>query len=199
MPLSFTFDDGYASWPEAANILTQHNARGTFCVCLRNVVKWRHPGRTRMFPATEVITWDELRAMQAQGHEIASHGMLHPDLGEASDLELEVELNLSFRLLVEHGLHITTFSMPFNRCPPAVIEKARCWYKAIRSNIGPNPYPFTGHVCRGLHPPHAVQLARPNVWAVAVYHDPDPKPFERTVSRMAADGVPILSIREAMA
>src|SRR5690348_417827 len=64
-----TFDDGYADqYRYAVPLLRRYGARATFYIVTGNVGRRGH------------LTWDDLRAMLAQGMDIAAHGMQHDDL-----------------------------------------------------------------------------------------------------------------------
>ena len=96
--VTFTFDDGYDSLNLARPLFKQYNVVGT------------------SFPIVAYIgtsgqaTWDDLRGLLADGWEIGSHTMTHPNLTTVSDSQLDYELRMSKQLL-ETTLNTSVYSL----------------------------------------------------------------------------------------
>jgi peptidoglycan/xylan/chitin deacetylase (PgdA/CDA1 family) len=111
-----TFDDGHVSNLQiAAPILQSHGLTARFFI----TAGWtgKRPG---------YMGWDELRALQAAGHQIGGHGWAHKLLTHCSDGELQSELSNS-RLTLEDKLStsITTMSLPGGRRNARVLAACR--------------------------------------------------------------------------
>ena len=112
--LAITFDDSYRDNLCAARVLTEHALPACFFIPTGFV------GTERVFPWDEGLprlanlSWDEVREMAALGHEIGSHTVSHPDLGQSSDDEVRRELVESKRVLEERlGRRVRWFAYPF--------------------------------------------------------------------------------------
>ncbi len=192
---SFNFDDGYRSWLDAAKVLEAYGFRGTFNVCLRNVVI-RRGDRQRMFPDSDILTWDEILSLQAGGHEIASHGALHVDLAHALPAELELEVAGSKRVFAERGVNVTAYACAFNQCPESVSQFVLQYYTAVRGAAGrDNVLPITTRVYHPIPGYAAVDAIADGVWVVSSWHNVSDR-FEYTVKQVAENGVRVVSVRE---
>jgi len=126
--VALTFDDLFTgSWNAARPILDAHGARVTFCVC-----------RLHQAPPRKI---GKLRALQADGHEIAFHTRTHPRLepylarhGLAHWLEHEIDAGVA-----EHralGFPAESFASPFHASTPETrAETARRF--AVTRAAGP--------------------------------------------------------------
>ena len=77
MKLALTFDDGPSVWtPLVLDLLREHGARATFFLI---------GARVRERP-------DDVRRIEAEGHELGSHTLTHPRLTEISDDEARAEI-----------------------------------------------------------------------------------------------------------
>lgn len=118
--LSITFDDGYLdNFQVAAPILRRLGIPATFFI-------------TTGFVGTEVIapwdvdlprqpgwmSWDNVRALAAQGFEIGAHTDTHIDMGSAQQERVRAELKTSRdRIFRELGISPSLFAYPFgDRC-----------------------------------------------------------------------------------
>jgi peptidoglycan/xylan/chitin deacetylase (PgdA/CDA1 family) len=77
LKLALTFDDGPSVWtPLVLDLLREHGARATFFLI---------GARVRERP-------DDVRRIEAEGHELGSHTLTHPRLTEISDDEARAEI-----------------------------------------------------------------------------------------------------------
>jgi peptidoglycan/xylan/chitin deacetylase (PgdA/CDA1 family) len=114
--LAITFDDGYrGNATMAAPILERHGQRACFFV----TTDWMGTSHIAWWDAeksiqTQWMTWDQVRALRAAGHDIGSHTKTHPDLGVVSPDVAQKEIGGgSERLDAELGQHSGLFAYPF--------------------------------------------------------------------------------------
>jgi peptidoglycan/xylan/chitin deacetylase (PgdA/CDA1 family) len=112
--VAVTFDDCYRDNLPAARVLTEHGLPACFFVPSGYV------GTDHVFPWDERLprmpnlTWDEVRAMAALGHEIGSHTVTHPDMGAISEEQARRELAESKKTIEEQlGRAVRWFAYPF--------------------------------------------------------------------------------------
>jgi peptidoglycan/xylan/chitin deacetylase (PgdA/CDA1 family) len=99
-----TFDDGYKSqYSSAKPILDKYGFKATFYI----VCNYVGSGDNRM-------TWEEIKSLQQEGHDIASHTMNHDDLSKLTPQEVEYEVAQSKQCLLEQGINPKSFAYPFN-------------------------------------------------------------------------------------
>lgn len=123
-----TFDDGFASNLEAAALLERHGARGIFFVCPGLMaLPWDEQraaiaanvfdGKRRPEDIPErmrLMTWDELRDLEARGHVIGSHTLNHRRLTGLAQAEMEDEIRgSSMAFEREMGRVPEWFAFPF--------------------------------------------------------------------------------------
>ncbi len=108
-----TFDDGEQSqYHNALPLLTECEIKATYFVT---------PGL--IGTAAKFLGWDELRALQAAGHSIQSHGWSHKFLTFCSEAELAHELRASKQSLEDNlGNAVEEISVPGGRWNPRVIH-----------------------------------------------------------------------------
>lgn len=197
---TFSFDDGYQSWPAAAAALEAAGWRGTFNVVLRSMVNSRDVRRKGMFPISDTLTWAEVEALQADGHEIASHGTCHVDLSAATDGDLWLELSASREVFRRRGVNVTSYACPFNAAP----ERAQTYalshgYRAFRGCPGVNELPVNGRVYHAQDPTRALASIGDDRWVVAIWHDVEMAGFAAYVKHLGTiDGLRVVTVREAM-
>jgi peptidoglycan/xylan/chitin deacetylase (PgdA/CDA1 family) len=108
-----TFDDGEQSqYHNALPLLAQYGIKATY---------FATPGL--IGTAAKFLGWDELRALQAAGHSIQSHGWSHKFLTFCSEAELAHELRESRQSLEETlGTAIEELSVPGGRWDVRVVQ-----------------------------------------------------------------------------
>ena len=108
-----TFDDGEQSqFHNALPLLAQHGIKATYFVT---------PGL--IGTAAKFLGWDDLKALQAAGHSIQSHGWSHKFLTFCSEAELTHELRASKQFLEENlGSAVEEISVPGGRWNRRVLQ-----------------------------------------------------------------------------
>lgn len=108
-----TFDDGEQSqFHNALPLLAQHGFKATYFVT---------PGL--IGTAAKFLSWDELKALQAAGHSVQSHGWSHKFLTFCSEAELAHELRASKQSLEENlGSPVEEISVPGGRWNRRVLQ-----------------------------------------------------------------------------
>lgn len=102
--VALTFDDGFkGQFVNAKPILDKYGFKATFFIVCNYVNS----------DNSTYMTWDEIKTLQAEGHDIESHTMNHKDLDKLSAVKLEYEIGNSQLCLREHGINSTIFASPF--------------------------------------------------------------------------------------
>jgi peptidoglycan/xylan/chitin deacetylase (PgdA/CDA1 family) len=100
--VSLTFDDGSADqYTNARSILTSHGMKATFYV------------NSSRINAYGFLTWAQLGALCADGHEIGGHTLDHVDLTQVSVEEARRQIGDDRTALVERGFDVQSFSYPY--------------------------------------------------------------------------------------
>jgi peptidoglycan/xylan/chitin deacetylase (PgdA/CDA1 family) len=108
-----TFDDGEQS--------QFHNALPLLAECGFKATYFVTPGL--IGTAAKFLGWDDLRALQAAGHSVQSHGWTHKFLTFCSEAELAHELRASKQSLEDNlGSAVEEMSVPGGRWNQRVIE-----------------------------------------------------------------------------
>jgi peptidoglycan/xylan/chitin deacetylase (PgdA/CDA1 family) len=124
-----TFDDGYESqYSNAKPILDKYGFKATFYI----VCNYVGSGDDRM-------TWEEIKSLQQEGHDIASHTMNHDDLSKLTPQEAEYEVAQSKQCLLEQGINPKSFAYPFNggSDEPSIISSVASHYDLARTATDP--------------------------------------------------------------
>ena len=183
--------------------------------------------KSTLFVGTEVIDTigadavEVIRQFLADGHELGSHSVTHPDLTNITASQLETELTESRRYLEStFGIKIDLFASPFGAYDQAVLGAILNSFSVHRTtNVGYNtPSNWDASQIRVRNIRNSTTAAEVQVWVeeaqanqwwlVLVYHDgqADPGPFDATesafVAQMAAidrTGIPVVTMSEALA
>lgn len=137
--LSLTFDDGLASTArQAAPVLARHGVTATVFPVLNFLGGPRRFGSVRARAILEqddgdpetrpwdYMTWDELDAWVAAGHEVGGHTLTHPFLGEIAPGRGQDEVALCRqRLARRYGSPPQVFCYPFGDASGQAISWAR--------------------------------------------------------------------------
>jgi peptidoglycan/xylan/chitin deacetylase (PgdA/CDA1 family) len=135
--ISYTFDDNLRDqYTLAVPMLNEVGFKGTFFVI---------PGATAETPeqakakegnvrAWGSISWPELKEMDAEGHEIASHTWSHPNLTKLSAEEVDAQFRKAYDAIkMRIGQPPLTLAFPFNADTPEVQVAALKYHVAYRS------------------------------------------------------------------
>ncbi|WP_460462904.1 polysaccharide deacetylase family protein [Arthrobacter pigmenti] len=119
--VSLTFDDAFAGQYKAAEILSRYGIEGTFFAPSGNI------GRDGY------LSLDQLRTIEANGHEIGGHTVNHSDLVQGPVKEAMREVCLDRRNLAEWGFTVTSFAYPFASSTPDIRKVPEaCGYNSAR-------------------------------------------------------------------
>ena len=124
-----TFDDGYKSqYSNAKPILDKYGFKATFSI----VCNYVGNGDNRM-------TWEEIKSLRQEGHDIASHTMNHDDLSKLPPQTVEYEVAQSKQCLLDQGINPKSFAYPFNggSDDPTVLNIVASHYDLARTATGP--------------------------------------------------------------
>ena len=107
--ISFTFDDGNKdNCTMAAPELEKRGWRGTFWLNCSRI-----PGELKQ--QSHRVTWDDVRAMHAAGHEISNHGWDHKNLTHLSSEEIVEEIEKNDSAIFAHiGVRPITYCFAYN-------------------------------------------------------------------------------------
>jgi peptidoglycan/xylan/chitin deacetylase (PgdA/CDA1 family) len=150
-------------------------------------------------PGGHQLTWDDLKALAAQGFEFSSHTITHPRLAVLDDANLDYELEKSRQDILDHlgPKHTFTVECPFGTEDGRVVRHALALYPASRNRM---PEPFLDELNRWSEKDPAASsreyvqwqrgaltatpvsqmkgwvdtiLRRDNIWLVLVFHGVD--------------------------
>lgn len=150
--VSFNFDDNLASQAEAGPLLAARGMRGTFYV---------NSGRVG---TSGYLTYEQLRQLQAAGHEVGGHTISHPHLTTLSEAEQRHEICDDRAALLKAGLRVTSFAYPFgdadSRTRQLIID---CGYSSGRESGGLR----TPSGCRGC--PYSESVPPQDAYAIRTH------------------------------
>ena len=132
-PIVITFDDGFLDCARNAGpVLTSHGFSATFFVVAGltgGPSTWLRAERGIELP---LMSWDDARELERDGHHCESHSMTHPRLTELSAAACREELTRS-RVVIEQELQrdVRCLAYPFGSYNDEVREiAAACGYEA---------------------------------------------------------------------
>lgn len=123
--VSLTFDDGWADNYETRSALATHGMKGTYYV---------NTGRTG---TSGYMSWPQLVALDADGHEITGHTLDHVDLAAATATEARRQVCDDRQNLVSRGFVAKSFAYPFgeyNATAESIVQE--CGYASGRAAYG---------------------------------------------------------------
>lgn len=182
--ISLTFDDGsQAVYDEALSLLNEKGFKTTQYIPTKGLSPHTDPF---------LMTPDEVRTMAAQGHEIGSHSVTHPELPTLSLDELNAELRSSRSLLETiTGQAVDDFAYPFGLYDAKVIaalgaagyRSGRSVEEGYNARLDVEPYDIRVQNMTSATTPAQfrewVDYAKAHrYWLVVVYHEvvPDGTP-----------------------
>jgi peptidoglycan/xylan/chitin deacetylase (PgdA/CDA1 family) len=119
--VSLQFDDGYDDNVLAAQMLEAHGMRGTFYLNSSFIGNGGH------------LTWPEVRAIQAAGHDVGGHTMTHENLTKLTEAKARRQICNDRAVLFAHGIASDHFSFPFGaRTPREMTYVQECGYLSAR-------------------------------------------------------------------
>lgn len=128
IPVTFTFDDNYASqYDEAFPIMKKVDAEygshigASFYIITDEVGK------------TDRMTLAEIQELYAYGYEIGSHTVHHPDLATVSAADLTDELTDSKKWLEDKGFEVYTMAAPYGSYNDSVLDAMKPLYYGNRT------------------------------------------------------------------
>ena len=122
-PTVLTFDDGFANFMQAAEVMCAHGYPATLFVStshvaatsawLSGVAQWQR-----------MLTWADLAELVTMGIELGAHAHTHVALDEIDDLSIEREVRTSKHQLEDRlGREVRGFAYPFGYSDRRVREK----------------------------------------------------------------------------
>lgn len=88
------------------------------------------------------MTWDDITALQKNGHDIESHTMDHQDLTKMSLVGLDYEIGGSQRGFVQHHINTTIFASPYGDVwkNKTVVDVVSKYYSLARDGYAPEMF-----------------------------------------------------------
>lgn len=169
--VSLTFDDAHPSQYLVRPILLDHDMRATF---------YANSGLVDRGNGAE-MTWDQLRALAAEGNDVGGHTQTHADLSRLSPADKEREICADRERLLAEGLNPVSFAYPFGAGDPDAERIIRsCGYRSARSGGGatsdgrysetiPPADPYSTRAIGGVHDALTVEFLESTVEAAAAH------------------------------
>jgi peptidoglycan/xylan/chitin deacetylase (PgdA/CDA1 family) len=86
------------------------------------------------------MTWEQLRALAADGNDVGGHTLTHPNLVRLSASEREHEICADRHRLLANGLHPVSFAYPYGIFDAATARTVRsCGYLSARTSGSLSP------------------------------------------------------------
>jgi peptidoglycan/xylan/chitin deacetylase (PgdA/CDA1 family) len=113
--ISYTFDDGTHDQLQVVPLLNAHGFHGTFLIIASRVPDTEAQVAAQHMVSWGSISWEKLRELQAEGHEMSSHSWSHSNMRTLSDADLRAEVEKADQLMAEKlGKPPLTFCYPGN-------------------------------------------------------------------------------------
>lgn len=132
---------------------------------------------------TGYLTLPQAQALAADGNEIGSHTVTHPDLTQLSDAQILQELSQSKQWLEANlGVPVKQLAVPYGAVNENVTALSKAYYDSLRTvNPGLNyrgddPYALKGETIFSITPPsHITQMLEEarttRGWYIALFHN----------------------------
>jgi len=157
--ISYTFDDGTHDQLQVVPLLKAHGFHGTFLIIASRVPDTEAQVAAQHMVSWGSISWEKLRELQAEGHEMSSHSWSHLNMPTLSDAEVRAEVEKADQLMAEKlGKPPLTFCYPGN----GFNDKVRAIVLEHHVNDRTN--------CTGLSGPTFTQDSA-NEWVDELIHD----------------------------
>jgi peptidoglycan/xylan/chitin deacetylase (PgdA/CDA1 family) len=123
--VSLTLDDGWDNQYTARPILAAHGMKATFFV------------NTNTMGTSGFLSWQQLAALNGDGHEVAGHALDHVNLVAAGATEARRQICDDRANLLGRGFVVTSFAYPFGEYDDTVKAIVRdCGYASGRGAFG---------------------------------------------------------------
>jgi peptidoglycan/xylan/chitin deacetylase (PgdA/CDA1 family) len=126
--VAITFDDGFANFAGAADLLLEHGLPATVFVVTRRVGLTNAWGgrKSPAIPELPLLGWEALGRLRERGIALGAHSRTHPSLDRLEGPALEEEIEGSANDLRERlGVAVGTFAYPYGAVSPAAATVAR--------------------------------------------------------------------------
>lgn len=126
--IAITFDDGFANFGGAADLLLEHGLPATVFVVTRQVGQTNAWGgrKSQTVPELPLLDWDALGRLRDRGISFGAHSRTHPSLDRLTGPALEEEIEGSAEDLRERlGLVARTFAYPYGTVSAAATAAVR--------------------------------------------------------------------------
>jgi peptidoglycan/xylan/chitin deacetylase (PgdA/CDA1 family) len=123
--VSFTFDDGWVNQYAARWMFAAHGMKATFYV------------NSSRIGTDGFLSWEQLEALEEEGHEIGGHGLEHVDLSQLSPEAARSQIAEDRANLLAHGLDVQSFAYPHGAYETTTESIVReCGYSSGRAAWG---------------------------------------------------------------
>ena len=138
-----TFDDDWkGQFLYVKPILDRYGFKATFfvtcnCVTYQDSTHCNNSGKPH-----SVITWQDIKILQNDGHDIQSHGMSHKDLTQLTSNILEYEIGQSKQCMLDNNINSNIFANAFSTGwdNSTVIDTVAKYYDMARAGYGSLTY-----------------------------------------------------------
>ena len=134
--IALTFDDGFQNFYSTAfPILAEHGFPATVFLVTEFCGKFNDwSGNPTDLPRSPLLSWREIKELQAYGIEFGAHSQTHPDLTAISTAEAEWEI-VGSKLVIEDmlGEKVNIFAYPYGKFDLFLRAMTKKYYRAACS------------------------------------------------------------------
>jgi len=125
--VAVTLDDGYAdNYSQAWPVLDNEGFSATVFVTVNTVGAKNHWMQSEGFPARPMLSWNQIREMQAGGISFGSHTLNHPRLSKIEADEARHEITDAKSALEDRlGAAVPSFAYPYGDLSNETVEMVR--------------------------------------------------------------------------
>ncbi|MBK7993943.1 MAG: polysaccharide deacetylase family protein [Blastocatellia bacterium] len=134
-----TFDDGYRSvYEQAFPVLQKYNFTATIFITTGKTKPLTTLERLPSIQGRTMLSWHEIKLMQAANISIGSHTLTHPNLTKLPKKELVAEIYESKAMIEDIlGTEINSFAYPYGYYDKTSLELVQKYYScACSTNLG---------------------------------------------------------------